>query len=148
MAAYEYDSKDCQLIIGSIDMSSFGDNKITITRNNDVTVLMEGVDGDNLFASSNRTAGTIAFDLIYGTDYDLYMDNLANYKGLVPITFTHSKGLKNLSTFGKVMSQADITLGETPEFRTWTLVVDSVDMSVNGQIGEFFETVNQNYSPS
>ena len=143
MAAYEYDSKDSQLIIGVIPMESFGDNKITITRNNDRTTLMEGVDGDNLFATSNKTAGTISFDLIYGTDYDLYMDNLTNYKGLFPVAFTHIKSFKNLTTFGKVMTQADITNGETPEFRTWTLVVDSVDMSVNGQRGEFIDTVQQ-----
>ena len=146
MAAFEYDSKDSQLLIGGIPMASFGDNKITITRNNDVTTLMEGVDGDNLFATSNKTAGTISFDLIYGTDYDLYMDNLTNYKGLFPVAFSNIKSFKNLITFGKVMTQADITNGETPEFRTWTLVVDSVDMSVNGQRGEFIDVITPHIS--
>lgn len=129
MTVRTYDSKNLLVNIGGIPMEGFGDNKVTITRNNDVTSLMEGVDGDIIFASSNKESGTLSFDLLYGSDYDQFMDNLSATKRLVPVGFTDANGFKLLTTSGMIQSQADIVLGETPDNRTWTMVLASVDLS-------------------
>lgn len=129
MAAYTYDTKKLQVIIGGIPMEGFGDNKITVTRSNDVTTIMEGVDGDILFASSNKTSGTLSFDLIYGSDYDLFLDNLILTKQLIPIGFLDPNGNKLLATFGMLQSQADMALNETPDNRTWTFVIADTSLA-------------------
>ena len=141
MSVKSYDSLQSTLLVGGIPMGGFGDNKITISRNNDVTTLIEGVDGDNTFSRSNRKAGTISFDLQYMSEYDTFMDNLASLPTLIPVAFLDTSSLKSLITVGQVMTQPDIANGEQPENRTWTLVVDSTDMSVAGQVSEFIGAV-------
>ena len=142
MTGFVYDSKTSTLIVGVVPMKEFGENKITITRENDVTTRTAGLES-NMFSVNNNGGGTISFELIYGTKYDLYMENLMGFKKLIPVSFTDLPNLKNLQTFGMVQTQADIVLGETPDFRTWTLTVDSVDLSIAGQAGELYGTVQE-----
>jgi hypothetical protein len=140
-----YDSKDVILTVAGIPMAGFGENKITISRTEDASSVMTGADGETLFSKSNKRSGTISFDLLYGTDYDTYMDQVGSFQYLFPVTFSHT-GLrgtkKNLVTWGMVQSQPDIALGSEAESRNWTLVVDSVDMSLGGVVS-LFQPVKQ-----
>jgi len=135
MAVKDYDSNQITLVVGGVPMGGFGaDNKVTISRNNDVTSIIEGVDGvDVTFARSNKKSGTISFDLQYKSEFDTLMDNLASLPTLVPVAFYDSSTLKSLITVGQVMSQPDIALGGEPADRPWTLIVANVDMSVAGK---------------
>lgn len=147
MSLKSYDSKQSFLAVGGIPMHGFGDNKITISRNNDVTSMIEGVDGENTISFSNKKAGTISFELQYMSKYDILMDNLSNVKYLVPIAFSDLSTLKGLITEGAIMTQPDIVLGEEPENRVWTILVNSTDMSIAGSVSELFGTVTK-YIPS
>ena len=109
-----YDSSEISLVVGTIQMAGFGDNKVVISRNGDVSTITDGLDGEVVFSTSNKRSGTISFDLLYGTDYDLYMDNLASATWQFPVVFTHLQSRKALATNGMVMTQPDIELGETP----------------------------------
>jgi hypothetical protein len=140
MSAYQFDSKNVALVIGPVPMDDFGENKITITRTNDVSSVQSGLES-NMFSVSNNAVGTISFELIYGTKYDTYMDNLLSFKKLIPIAFTDVKSLKSLVTQGMIGSQPDVVLGMEPDTRTWVLNVNSVDLSLKGAAGEFIGTV-------
>ena len=135
MTAFTYDNTDIILMVAGIELAAFGENKVTLTRNNDVTTIIEGLDS-NMFASSSRKAGTLSFELLYGTAYDLFMDNLSGTKSLVPVNFIHKNSFKTLNTVGMVMTQPDISLGDEPESREWVLVIDNASLDAAGQIGE------------
>ena len=140
-----YDGKDVILTVAGVQMAGFGDNKITISRTEDVSSVMTGADGETLFSKSRKRSGTIAFDLLPSTDFDTYMDQVAAFQYLFPVTFTQT-GLsgpkKHLTTWGMVQSQPDISMGSEAEARSWVLVVENVDMSFGGVVS-LFQPVKQ-----
>jgi hypothetical protein len=148
MSAKSFDVKTGVLRVAGIKMSGFGDNKITISRDEDVHSKLVGAEGDWIASKSYKTQGTVSFDLLPGTEYDLLMDNLVNFPTFFPVTYTDTASLKALVTFGKVMTQPDIANGESPEPRTWVLMVDNVDMSVNGQVGKLYSQAASYVAPS
>jgi len=127
-----YDSSRVLLQIGLIPIKGFGDNKIVISRTNDVSSVVEGSDGEIIFAKSNKSSGTLSFDLLYGTEYDRFMEAAAFVSYQVPVSFQCLNTGKALTTWGMVATQPDISLGETPESRTWVMNIASVDMFLGG----------------
>lgn len=132
MKGFSFNTDDIVLVVAGIHIDGgFGDNKVTIARSNDVTSIIEGVDGDVVFATSNKKSGTLSFDLLYNSIFDSFMGELAAYKGLFPISFADTNTGKVLVSYGKVMTQPDLAINETPDNRTWSIVLVNVDMSIS-----------------
>jgi len=148
MASIKYDSKGSKLVIFGLEIKGIADGNVTISRDTDQTTVHKGRDGENAYSVSNDKSGTISVDLLYGTEYDTYLENLATYGGFFPIGFFHEESNKILQTYGMVMSVPDIVVGKEIESRTWVIAADSVDMSIRSQASEFRELININYLPS
>lgn len=142
MSSYSFNTANGVLMVAGVEMGGFGDNKVTISRNNDVSVLVEGVDGDVCFATSNKKAGTIGFDLMHSSEYDLFMDQLTGYSGLIDVSFYDTDTGKALQSTGKVMTQPDIAINESPENRSWVIQVANVDMSLLSTQSEYSITAS------
>ncbi len=134
---FTYDSKEWVFQLSGVRVEGFGDGSIlTITKNDDMTILEEGVNGDHCFSFSNKTSGTAEITLKYGSKWDGFFDNALTFgsKGILPYTFLHPKSFKFCTGVCMVKEQPATVLGETPEDRTWVLNLSNATMAVSESV--------------
>lgn len=131
MAAYltpkAFDSKEVKVILGTVTAFGFApDSKVTITKDEDLIIPTEGVDGELSLAINNKTKGTMTISLQNTSDFNGYLESwvaLSPVTGYVafPVIMVDPAGSSLISTVGWVQSQPDYSVAGEVGTRDWVI---------------------------
>lgn len=139
MTVKSYDPKKVSLVTGGISVYGFGpDTKITISRNNMVSTITEGVDGDISVNIDNRYSGKMEIQLLHNSSMNAIYENWLKQVEVTgnpffPVTFSDPSG-SSLSTIGWLEEQPSYDVGTETSTRTWVIGLQDARMYPNATI--------------
>lgn len=126
LTPYAYDPKKVKLYLMTQRVTGFAaDTKIVVSRNEDNTIPLMGVDGELSVALSRNQSGVMTVSLQNTSVWNGYFSDWqkqASVTGLVffPVLLEGSQGL-GLSTIGWIQRQPDLTYGTEVGTMDWEI---------------------------
>lgn len=119
-----YNSKDCVVTVGNMQLTGYGSKIATGARDNPKHSVTVGVQGDYCVNSNNNNLGTITIVLLATSLSNPYMMSLANSQEEVPVQVVNSSlGIRFGGSKAIVKNVPSSDLGETAAEYTYELQV-------------------------
>lgn len=93
-----YDPNDVSVIVASVYLTGFGDDVVTVSKDEDNFTVSVGAQGDVVRSKVNNPLGTITVTLQATSPQVPYLNSLANSGRAVPVSVIYSGDPKEIST--------------------------------------------------
>ena len=117
---YSYDPDNINLIIGAVPVSSWGPDGFILARDGDHTTKIVGIKGDMTINRNRDKTGTIAINVLTGSDIDKMFDELQAIDDLFnfPVVLEVKGVNKQMVTTGWYQTMPDLELSAEAGSRT------------------------------
>ncbi|AUR86368.1 hypothetical protein NVP1084O_161 [Vibrio phage 1.084.O._10N.261.49.F5] len=117
---FTFDPDDINIIIGVVELKSYGPDGVTLARSTNHTEKEVGVKGDASISRQRDKTGTLSINLISQSDHDKMFDELQAITDLYtfPVVLEIKSMNKQLATIGWYETMPDLTAGASAGSRT------------------------------
>ncbi|MEK4062198.1 MULTISPECIES: phage structural protein [unclassified Paenibacillus] len=126
-----YDPMDVAVIVGGVFLTGFGEDLVTVAKDEERFTVSVGAQGDVIRNKVNNPLGTITITLQRTSPQCAYLDGLANSDKLVPVSVMYSGDPKetNTATEAYVKKPADREYGSEAGDKEYEF--QCLDLSMN-----------------
>ncbi|WP_025692627.1 phage structural protein [Paenibacillus zanthoxyli] len=93
-----YDAKDIAVIVGGVYLTGFGEDLVTVAKDEENWSVSVGAQGDVVRSKVNNPLGTITVTLQISSPQCSFLDKLANGGTLVPVSVVYNGTPKETNT--------------------------------------------------
>ncbi|MEK3963549.1 MULTISPECIES: phage structural protein [unclassified Paenibacillus] len=129
--AKTYDAMDVSVIVGGVFLTGFGEDLVTVAKDEENFSTKVGAQGDVVRTKVNNPLGTITVTLQSTSPQAAYLDGLANSQKIVPVSVMYSGTPKetNTATQAYLKKPADREYGGEAGDRSYEF--QCLDLSMN-----------------
>lgn len=131
MAVTTYDPKDVAVIVGGVFLTGFGEDLVSVVKDEENFAVAIGAQGDVVRNKVNNPLGTVSVTLQKTSPQCTYLDGLANSGALVPLSVVYSGTPKERTTVTQayLKKPADREYGSEAGDRTYEF--QCLDLAMN-----------------